>query len=315
MLTTHGTARAHRAGFTLVELMIAMILMGLVAGAIVKLLLRQQRFYAGANDVIETRQQIREAAAMLPADLKGISSVGGDIYAMTDSSIDFRSVFGSSIACAVDPGGGWASTVPLVLARQSAMTNWALLPAIGDSVAIYDEGATTSQADDGWDVLLINKVDVRTGNVNDGCPLADSLAQASDLTTSNPSYKFTFSVKAPNITVGAAMRFFRRVHYSLYHAADGNWYLGYYACRAGACGVISPIAGPLQAYATDGTSGLQFTYYDSTGAVTAIPQNVARIGLVVRGQGTSPVNLAGTQGGGRTFRDSLSMQIRLRNRK
>src|SRR5947207_3956826 len=89
MLTTHASTR--RAGFTLVELIITMVLVSFVAGAIVKLLLRQQRFYNSTTDLIQTRQQIRQAAAMLPADLRGISSVGNDIYAMSDSSLDFRS--------------------------------------------------------------------------------------------------------------------------------------------------------------------------------------------------------------------------------
>src|SRR5213596_3798938 len=88
------------AGFTLIELVIAMVLMSLVGGAIVKLLLQQQRFYNSTSDLIQTRQQIRQAAAMLPSDLRGISSVGGDIYAMSDSALEFRSVFGSSVVCA-----------------------------------------------------------------------------------------------------------------------------------------------------------------------------------------------------------------------
>src|SRR5439155_792369 len=93
-----------RAGFTLVELIITLVLVSFVAGAIVKLLLRQQRFYNSTTELIETRQQIRQAAAMLPSDLRGISSIGGDIYVMTDSSLEFRSVFGSSIVC-VNTGG------------------------------------------------------------------------------------------------------------------------------------------------------------------------------------------------------------------
>ncbi len=124
MLTAKPTL-AGRAGFTLIELVIAMVLMSLVGGAIVKLLLQQQRFYNSTNDLIQTRQQIRQAAAMLPSDFKGIASADSDIYVMTDSSLEFRSVFGSSIACSVDGGGGWVSTVPRVLAKGSAMTSWA----------------------------------------------------------------------------------------------------------------------------------------------------------------------------------------------
>src|SRR5438128_12338071 len=100
MLTVHApTHSTRRAGFTLVELIITMVLVSFVAGAIVKLLLRQQRFYNSTTDLIQTRQQIRQAAAMLPSDLRGISSVGGDIYAMSDSALEFRSVFGSPVVC------------------------------------------------------------------------------------------------------------------------------------------------------------------------------------------------------------------------
>src|SRR6059036_682106 len=134
MLTVHG-ASVRRAGFTLIELAIALVLMSLVGGAIVQLLLRQQRFYNSTTDLIQTRQQIRQAAAMLPSDLRGISSIGGDIYAMSDSALEFRSVFGSSIVCVNT--GGKLSTVPRVLAKGSAMTNWSVLPSVGDSLAVY----------------------------------------------------------------------------------------------------------------------------------------------------------------------------------
>jgi hypothetical protein len=236
---------------------------------------------------------------------------------MTDAAIEFRSVFGSSIACSVDGGGGWVSTAPQTLAKKSALTNWAVLPSVGDSVAVYNEGLSTAQSDDNWVLSQITAVAARTGNVNDGCPTANGLAQLSDLTASNPSYKLTITPKVPNVNVGAAMRFFRHVQYRLYLAADNNWYLGYYDCRTGrvpACNPIQPIGGPFRAYATDGTSGLQFAYYDSTGAVTIDRTKVARISLVVRGQGTSLVNFSGTKSA-TTFRDSLRVEINLRNRK
>src|SRR5437870_13788722 len=98
-MLTRDTVSARRAGFTLIELLISMVLMGLVSGAIAQMLLRQQRFYNSTNDLINTRQQIRQAAAMLPADLRGISSVGGDISVMSDSALEFRSVSGRSVVC------------------------------------------------------------------------------------------------------------------------------------------------------------------------------------------------------------------------
>src|SRR5207247_10174217 len=103
MLTMHAPTR--RAGFTLVELIITMVLVSFVAGAIVKLLLRQQRFYNSTTDLIQTRQQIRQAAAMLPSDLRGISSVGHDLYPMSDSSLDFRGVSGTTIVVPTNGAG------------------------------------------------------------------------------------------------------------------------------------------------------------------------------------------------------------------
>src|SRR5947207_7990243 len=149
MLTVHApTHSPRRAGFTLVELIITMVLVSFVAGAIVKLLLRQQRFYNSTNDLIQTRQQIRQAAAMLPSDLRGISSVGQDIYSMSDSSLEFRGVFGTSVVCSFS--GGLLATVPRLLAKGSAMTNWTRPPANGDSDLVYDDELQVSSVAGAW---------------------------------------------------------------------------------------------------------------------------------------------------------------------
>src|SRR5256886_14174259 len=144
MLTVQAV-RSGRAGFTLVELLIAMGLMSLVGGAIVSLLLRQQRFYNSTTELIQTRQQVRQAAAMLPSDLRGISSAGGDISVMTDSALEFRSVFGSSVVCSNTAGS--LSTVPRILAKGSIMTSWSRQPAVGDSLAVYNDSSSFAATD------------------------------------------------------------------------------------------------------------------------------------------------------------------------
>ncbi len=324
-MLTARVARARRAGFTLIELLISMVLMGLVSAAIVKVLLRQQRFYNSTNDLINTRQQIRQAAAMLPADLRGISSVGGDISVMSDSSLEFRSVFGSSVVCS-NPAGK-LSTVPRILATGSTMTSWSRLPAVGDSLLVYNDSSSFAATDDAWTKHQITAVTPVTGNVANGCPSASGLAQPGDLTANNPSYQLTLSPAASSkVLVGSAIRFFRRVRYRMYKDTDNQWYLGFYDCLPGrvpACNPTQSIAGPFQPYAAGTTSGVQFAYYDSsgvqfayydsTGAVTANPLQVARISLIVRGQAGSLMNLSGA--GGTVFRDSLRIEIGLRNRR
>src|SRR3989454_3832092 len=314
MLTIHG-APSRRAGFTLIELVIAMVLMSLVGGAIVKLLLRQQRFYNSTTDLIQTRQQLRQAAAMLPSDLRGISSAGGDISVMTDSALEFRSVFGSSVVCANI--GGQLSTVPRVLATGATMTNWATIPVVGDSLAVYNNGPTLAVADDGWSLYPITAMATVTTNVAHRCPTAPRLTRAGDISAANPSYRLTLSIAAANtIAVGAAIRFFRRVRYRIYRDTDNQWYLGFFNClfgRVPACNTTQAIAGPFQPYANDATSGVQFAYYGVNSAVTADPLQVARIILVVRGQSTWVVNLSRT--GGTRYHVPLRLEVGLRNRQ
>ena len=316
MLT--ATVRRRRAGFTLVEILVVLVLMGIFAAAMVNLLLRQQRFYNSTTQVILTRQQIRQATFMLPADLRGMSRAGGDLAVMTDSSIEFRSVFGTSVACMVNTAGAWISTVPVRLVKGSAMTSWKVSPAVNDSVALYDDGASIGAQDDGWRFSRITAVSLVTGDNVNGCPVASRLDSIVDLTASNPSYHLTIS-PAPTATTlqGASIRLFRRVHYSLWRwATDGNWYLAYYDCvpnRVPVCNTPQPIAGPLRPYAAPGTtSGLEFTYYDSTGAVTAVKAQVARISVVARGQGETTINLTGAAP--IPLRDSLRIEVALRNR-
>ncbi|HVH68542.1 MAG TPA: type II secretion system protein [Gemmatimonadales bacterium] len=315
--------RGGRAGLTLVELMIVVVLLGIVGAGIVSVMLRQQKFVRGTTDLIATRQQIREIAAVLPADLRGISSVGGDIYTMSDSAIEFRSTFGGSVVCVTNVAATWVSTPPITLVRGSTFTSWSGVPQTNDSVLIYDNGATTKAADDSWQRYALAAVAVQNGSAT-YCPTTSGLVQAADITPLNKMYQFllTPAPLSATISVGAAIRFFRRVHYRLYQAADGNWYLGYFMCRNGqspVCNAVQPIGGPFNAYASPaaGTSGVQFSYFDSTGTaldptVAANRAAVARIRLVVRGTGQSLGSLSGM--GFQTFKDSLMVDVGLRNR-
>lgn len=291
--------------------------MGILGTAMVSFLVRQQRFYNGVQSIIDTRRQIRQAAAMLPADLRGVSSAGGDIYAMTDSSIEIRAATGSSVVCLTNTTSKFLYLVPATLAKGIPMTSIFTTLSASDSIMVLDDGAnTTLGTDDAWRIYGLTAVaNVPASN----CPTSSGLVQAADQSGTNSTYKLTLPVtQSSTIKAGSAVRIFKRVHYSLYHAADGNWYMGYYDCKTGRtpnCNAIQAIAGPLNAYAAaaSNTSGLQFTYYDSLGAVTTVPANVARISLVARGQASNLVSLTGK--GYTSFGDSVRIEVGLRNRK
>jgi hypothetical protein len=317
-----NATRPQRTGMTLPELMIAFALLAIVGSAIVMFLLRQQRFYAGANELMMMRTQVRQTSAFMPADLRAISSSGNDIYSMTDTSIEFRSAFGTSVVCVNNTGKSPFITIPpLKLAKKSLLTSWTQAPVAGDSLLLYVDSSSTASTDDIWSAHQISANPTAVvGDVNTGCPSTTGLAQAADLVAGNPSYSLTLSpTQSKTVNVTAAVRFFKRVHYSLYQAADGLWYLGYYDCRTGrtpVCNAIQPVAGPLRPYSSannGAASGLKFTYLDSTGAVTTDRRAVARIRLFIQAQSQNPVQLSGTSA--QTFRDSLSIEIGLRNWK
>lgn len=309
--------RRQRAGFTMAELIVVLVLLSVVGGAIIAFLVRQQRFYNSVQSIIDTRRQIRQAAAMLPADLRGVSSVGGDIYAMTDSSIEIRATTGSSFVCLSNTVSNYLYLAPVAVAKGNVLTSVSTMPAPNDSVMVIDDGANTQLGtDDAWRSYGVTAMSIVPAT---NCPTSTGLVQLVDQSGSNSLYRLTLGVtQTTTIKGGAAVRFFKRAHYSLFHAADGKWYMGYFDCKLGRtpnCNAIQAIAGPLNAYASAGsnTSGLQFTYYDSTGAVTAVPANVARISVVARGQASNLISLTGS--GYSAFGDSVRFEVGLRNRK
>ena len=308
-----------RAGLTLIELMISLVMLGLLGGLIIGFLLKQQRFYAGTNEILLTRTSVRQAAVMMPSDLRAISSAGGDIYAMTDTSIEFRSTFGSSYLCRNDRTTSQIAIPPVTLAKGSALTVWTQVPTNNDSLALYVDSTNSSAKDDSWSYHRITTTTIAFSNATPGCTSASGLMKTTDATTSNPSYNFTLSPQqSATVSAGAAVRFFKKVHYSLYKASDGYWYLGYYDCRTSrtpVCNAIQPIAGPLRQYVAGQpqNAGLRFTYYDTLGNVTANKLAVSRISILLQGEGTKTIQLVGSAP--TTFRDSLRIEVGLRNWK
>jgi prepilin-type N-terminal cleavage/methylation domain-containing protein len=314
---TAVTRHSARRGMTLLELLISLILVGLMGSLIVGFLLKQERFYAGANEILQTRTQVRQASAMLPNDLRAISPTDSDIYAMTDTSIEFRSTFGSSYLCKSDLANSKIVIPPVTLAKNNALTTWSATPTFNDSLELYVDGTGIGTQDDKWSKHRISGIALTVSDVSPGCQSSTGLIKNTDPSGTNPSYGFTITpTQASTVSAGAAVRFFKRVHYSLYKASDGLWYLGYYDCRTSrtpVCNAIQPIAGPLRPYIAGQPeqAGLRFTFYDATGAATTNRFAVGRVSILLQGEGTRTIQLAG--GSPVTFRDSLRIEVGIRN--
>jgi prepilin-type N-terminal cleavage/methylation domain-containing protein len=300
--------RRARRGFTLTEMLFVLVVFGLVAAATMRIIVRQQKFYASTTDLIAMRNTLRDVGEALPSDLRGISSPGGDIYAMSDSAIDFRLASGISVVCSVVAGRLSVIIPPVGVANKSGLSTWTTAPTTGDTAFFYDEGSSSAVTDDSW-----QKLPVTAALAVGICPTASGYTTTS--AEANGSWTLTLGGTLNNgVVVGSIIRFYRHAKYKLYQpTAGGAWYLGYQDCPGGSCGTMQPVAGPYLAYSTTAANtGLRFVYRDSTGAITATPTNVARIDVIAKAQTDNKIRMPGRPED--YYSDSLVVTIALRNR-
>jgi prepilin-type N-terminal cleavage/methylation domain-containing protein len=286
-----------RRGFTLVELLIALVLLGTIAALAYRAMVTGQRTYRAQTQRIDLQQTLRAAAA-LPAELRVLNARDGDILAMASDSITIRAMRLFAVGCDTPLLDGGAITGRTLVIRNSLTFGSRMLTA-GDSVLISYQGRPGSRGDDSWlrGRLTIDPVPAR-------CAGPEPVAQA------RPGMRLTFDLvplvppqenRAGAVPLGAPVWGFEITTYRLYRSpSDGLWYLGQRLAGA----TLQPLVGPLA-----GANGLTFDYYDSTGTPTTTAEKVAQIEIVVRGGGSG--------GGGRTAEviDSFVTRVALRNNR
>jgi prepilin-type N-terminal cleavage/methylation domain-containing protein len=291
-----------RRGFTLIELMIAIVLLGIVSAAVYKVLVNNQRIYLAQTQTIDLQQNIRAAAAILPAEFRELDAADGDIKAMTATSLRIRAMRELAFVCA-DPvlGGGIGQIVLTV--RQTPIYGTRQTFSKNDSILVYWEGNPTTRADDKWLPAQLQQ-DATPGF----CADSNVANNPAYLLTLQPQWINDSTLNRPGaITRGAPVRGFDKVAYELYQAPapDTSWYLGQRNPASG--GTIQPMIGPLI-----GPNGVTFTYLDSIGVATVDSSKVSQIGIVLRARTASPIRSAGT--GVQAYKiDSVVTWVALRN--
>jgi len=318
--------RMRRRGMTLIEIMISLVLLGIVGGVIMRVIMRQQRFYQGVNQIMTQRGQLRQATAVLPVDLRSLSSIGDDILVATDSSMEFMVNIGTSVVCEVVNGSQVA--LPLqTLASGQTLTSWYGYgePAAGATVYIYNDSSVAGNDEDRWQKFTLVDMHHDASRCTTTFHTVADIGQQRaimELSSTEPNDAVTGGPLSRYINIGAPVRVMKRIRYALYQSADGKWYLGYstYDPSTSAYGTVAPVSGPYDPYGS--ASGLGFKYYDvdgneiASGASTTEREKIARVDLIARARTSSNVRAAGIQGGvSQQYRDSLAVSVMLRNRQ
>jgi len=297
-------ARLNGAGFTTVELMVALALSGIVLAAIGAVLRRQQRFYASAASLVEQRVALRDVTGILPGELRAVSPTGGDVLAFADSALELRATIGTAIACDTVPGGG-ALALAAASGRRASLSSFTTAPQPGDVALVYAGGASDRTDDDRWISLGVADV-VSSPAVCVGSPFSPPDASGSPLVIRFAAGSRVSAAVGP----GAFVRVRRRVRYRFYRAGTGDWYLGYSEWTGAGFAVVQPVSGPFAAYSSRGASGVSLRYFDENGAEVVDPANAARIArvrVVARGL------VRGALSAARPITDSQSVGVRVRN--
>ena len=234
-----------RSGVTLVELVVALSLGGLVLAVAAGSLLRQQRAFRWIDGLTGAELQLRPVLRLVADELEPLDAGAGDLTAgqASDSSLELRAVVAASLTC------DSSATVTLVpeTAASPPLGGAARAPVVGDSVWLYRDSL-------GWQGHAVTAVSQTT--------------TACAVPTSEPGSAFTLALDVPaSVPAATPVRITRRERWVVYRAGDGRWHLGirYWTASAARFLAAQPVAGPFLRRTPDGQR-TGFRYFDASGA-------------------------------------------------
>ncbi len=282
------SALRDRRGFSMVELIMGIVVSTIVLGAAYTLLQNNQRFYRAQSQIVDVQQNIRAVAELLPAELRELSSTGGDILAMDSATLTVRAPRGLGIVCATpDAVNG------RIVLKNSQWWGYRTPDATRDGLYVFGDLDSTIASDDTWihaDISSSLSVNCADGSAGSQLQLTNVVGGAAALA---------------GVYVGAPVRTHETVTYSLWFDGSADWWLGVSQLVSGSWTATSPVAGPLRA-----NNGVKFEYFDANGNATTVITNVTWITASVVGESNQPIFVQGRPTG--TYTDSLTVRAALR---
>jgi prepilin-type N-terminal cleavage/methylation domain-containing protein len=290
-----------RRGFSLVELLIAMVLLAIVVTGLYRALMTNQRVYQQQTQVIGLQQNMRAAAAILPQELREVDASDSDITAMSATSLSIRAHRWTGVLCSPPPTGLGAGLGPNLLTTTMIIRSEPFfgrgISYLIDSLFVRYEGDDGTRRDDGW--VIGRATATPAAAVCPALPVA-----AGQLV--NVSLNFQGKLNFPtSIVNGDPVLGFEPVTYSLYQpTVGGDWYVGLTTSNG-----PTPLIGPVL------SNGLSFAYYDSTGVVTGDRTRVARVDITLRAQTAQLIRARSGSNSLVRMSDSVLTSVALRNNR
>jgi len=245
----------NRRGFSMIELIVALVLGLIVLGSIVQVMIVQGQSYRKQRELVDIRETAREASSLLAWDLKQSVIGGGPFANLAANSVTIRS----------------PRAVGTICGKHLTLPRYGLWKTGGNFLATPDDTAVVyAIGREKWKTLKITAV---------GTPAAMGVTACAWPGSRAPDVVVEFAVTTKTdtswIKVGAPFRSFRRVQYAEYQA-NNRWWLGR---KVGAATSYEQLTGPLLAPTAN---GLSFAYYDTLGAVTTNPAAVGSVAFTLR---------------------------------
>lgn len=298
----HLTSRL-RAGFTLVELLVTLVIFGIVATTIMRVLLSSQRVTTAQQMRASMQSNLRVASFVVPNELRMLNqSDTTDILDVSDTSITYRAMRGYYVVCATINS---ATSITVTRVQNSAYGFDYRDPVANDSAFIFFENDTAKTSDDKWPRVGISNVATAT------CAYPASGTAGKTFTLGSPGIN-TALYPLSNFYVGAPVRTFEITKLSLYTSGGLKW-LG--MCTGSAGCTLEPVVGPL---ADDG--GFLLTRYDDnnnvvTGNTLANRNSLRALRVRFVGRTEQAISRGNEATGRSVLTDTLTTLVTLRNVK
>jgi prepilin-type N-terminal cleavage/methylation domain-containing protein len=238
-------------GFTLVEIMVALAVFGLVAAAFLQVILTGQRVTAMEQARAGLQSNLRVGSMMVPNELRMLNQADtSDIVSISDTSVVYLAMRGYYTLCAAP-----TTTTSIKVMRVPATgLNFDYRPADSlDKAFIFYEDDTLKMSDDKWIRVGISAV---SGATTCTYPSGTATSRSAlTLTLASPAIPGTVTLN--RFLEGSPVRTYEITRMSSFTSGGQNWFG---MCTGSATCTLEPVLGPLAA-----TNGVTITQYDTAG--------------------------------------------------